>query len=171
MENEWTYKVLIYLFAVVSVYAAITDLRRFKIPNLVPLSLLLLYPFYVWFAPHQVDWLHSLAITAAVFAVGLYIFSRGWAGGGDIKFLVAASLWSPPHLFMDFLAIVAIAGGALSVCLLLLHAMRRKTASANNGALLSEMNIRKMPAPYGVAICCGCLVTAFYLLSNPAMIG
>lgn len=169
MNLLWINTILIYAFAGIAFYAAVSDIRRFKIPNLVPLSLLALYPFYVLTAPTPVPWMESLAIAGLVFAVGLLIFAKGWAGGGDIKFIIAACLWTPPHLLMALLLTVALAGGALSVFLLTMHYLRKRQAAGGDATAMLPLG--KRPAPYGVAIACGCLVIAAKLLLLQQMIG
>src|SRR5690606_25919442 len=52
----WMDVLLIQALAALLVWAAISDLRRFVIPNRVSLSIALLYPAYVLSAPQPVDW-------------------------------------------------------------------------------------------------------------------
>ncbi len=162
----WMDVLLIQALAALLVWAAISDLRRFVIPNRVSLSIALLYPAYVLSAPQPVDWPVALAIAVATFLAGAFAFSRGWFGGGDVKLLAAASLWAGPVLLPTLLFVTGVTGGLLGIvalakpCLARITSGWRVTAPASSPACVpSRTNI-----PYGVAISAGGCVVALQLL-------
>src|SRR5262249_50013684 len=78
---------ILVITAVALFWAAMTDLREFKIPN--GLIIVLAGLFFVhaavsgrWASLH---W--NLALAVSLFCVMLYFYSRNWMGGGDVKML------------------------------------------------------------------------------------
>ena len=53
-------------FAGLMIWAAVEDVRRYLLPNLISVAVVGLFPFYVWTAPAPVDWLWSLALGGAL---------------------------------------------------------------------------------------------------------
>lgn len=173
---EWIYKITIYLFAATSIFAAISDWRYFRIPNLIPLAILVLWPVHVFARPDIAGWDYSLLAGIVTLAAGYFAFSRNWLGGGDAKFLATAVLWVPPGQILNFILIVSIAGGFLCAYLLVIRRLERNkalsVASSSQMTLEPQKSaLLKQAAPYGVAIACGCLVTACQLLVNSNTVG
>ncbi len=139
-------------FSGLLIAAAVTDLRRFIIPNSLVVALLALWPVWValnGFAPVGAALLSALA----VFLLGAGLFSFGFMGGGDVKLLTVLALWAG----MDgldglivLLLLTSVAGGALSI--LWLSSWRHKIAPLIGWAegLRDNKHI-----PYGVAIAAG----------------
>jgi prepilin peptidase CpaA len=78
------------------VYVVVDDLRNYRVRNDVILAIVALF---VLSCVVQWDWTllkAHLALGAILFAVLLFLYSRGWMGGGDVKLLVAAFLWLGP---------------------------------------------------------------------------
>jgi prepilin peptidase CpaA len=103
----------------------------------------------------------SLLGAAAVFALLLLPYARGWLGGGDVKLLTAIAIAVPPLETTQLLGATALAGGVLA---LLYLALRRAPAPAPGprrsiaGRVLAieRARIRRGgPLPYGVAIAVG----------------
>ncbi len=135
--------------------AAVEDLRRLVIPNTVVLGLCTLWPLQLAAAP-DISLFGSASAAfcaAAVFAVGIVLFSRGVVGGGDVKLLTAATLWAGPDLTPALLIGTAVLGGLLTLALLFPLALRAVFApTAAVGAA------KRLPVPYGVAIAAAALI-------------
>jgi prepilin peptidase CpaA len=68
-------------------------------------------------------------------------------GGGDAKLLPALILWTGWHLTsLQFLFLMALLGGALSIALLVLRFLLRRRAG------LPQLLQSGAPIPYGIAI-------------------
>lgn len=139
------------------IWAAISDVQRYIIPNRICISLLILYPGHAMtLAPSEIALAATLA--AAVFAIGAGLFSFGIMGGGDVKLLAATSLWAGGSYFIPFMWMTATAGGLLA---LWWGPMLRNflpwvpSAKAANG---------RPAIPYGLAIAVGGLFVAVNLL-------
>lgn len=131
------------------------DLTRYKIPNWIVGLVLLPYPAAVWFNPTAVDWMMSLALAGGALLFGMLIFILRWMGGGDIKLLVACILWVGMEGLADFLTLVAILGGVVSLALIIIRwAIPRlevimKVETQWN---LPKVLLKDSPIPYGLAI-------------------
>jgi prepilin peptidase CpaA len=131
---------LLVLLACGLVAAAAMDWRTRIIPNWLNGAIALgAIPF--WMATHAPLWpaiaVH-VAIAAAVFAAFALAFQLGMMGGGDVKMLAAIVLWLPPLAVVQLLLVMSLAGGALTLAMVIRHRLAKP-----EGAL---------EIPYGIAI-------------------
>ena len=147
--------------AILLIAAAITDARRYRIPNAVCLGLMGLFPAFVLTAPRAIEWDQHLMVFGLVLLSGFAMFIGNLAGAGDIKLLAATGLWAGPHLVAVFLIITAIAGGILALIMALLTYARNRSGRR-------AVALAKVPIPYGIAIATGGLST-IYMLSHPIL--
>lgn len=153
--------VLILIFAGLLVAAAHSDIRRFEIPNRLPVAIVLLFPFHVIalqsFTGAPVGWLISGITAVSVFAVGTALFAFGLFGGGDVKLLSAASLWAGPHALPALLLVMSVTGAGLALAFI--ARARLAPAGRNTGErALDATETAGIQLPYGVAIALGGLV-------------
>jgi prepilin peptidase CpaA len=78
-------------------------------------------------------------------------------GGGDAKLAAATALWLGFSSLLDYLLIAAVAGGVLTLLILLMRACPLPR-SALAWAWLSRLYDRKSGVPYGVALALAALV-------------
>ncbi len=162
LDGSFLHFAILAAFAGLMTWAAVEDLRRYLLPNIISVAVVVLYPFYVWTAPAPVDWLWSLALGGGALAVGFLLFSRGWIGGGDAKLVAVVALWAGPDQFLRFLLVTALAGGALGIALLTIRRLRRAAPQAAvAGGATQPKSPTKLPLPYGVAIAFGGVTTVF----------
>ncbi len=133
-------EVLIGLLAIALLVAAIGDWRTRTIPNWLNGSIALLaIPF--WWANGLALWPDiaiQLALGFAVLAFFWVAFHFGAMGGGDVKMLAAIALWLPVGALFQLLIVMSIAGGVLTLAMLIPH---RIAKAAGNPEI-----------PYGIAI-------------------
>lgn len=137
---------LLALLALLLVVIAVIDVRTFTISNRLNLAIALLAPVY-WLAAGLPLWPGAaiqVAVAAGVFLLLAIPFYMGMMGGGDVKLAAALALWFPPVATLRFLVIMAIAGGVLTLAVLVVHRLRGRPGSPE--------------VPYGVAIAFGALV-------------
>lgn len=134
--------------------AMITDITRFIIPNLLVVIILLTYPTLLFLAPVMPDWQIALLIGLATFFVGFVLFALKIMGGGDVKLLAVMAIFVSKSAFIQFLMLIAISGGALSVLLLVSRPMAAYSFSklGKNAASIPRILTTDEPVPYGVAI-------------------
>ena len=116
------------------------DLRTRTIPNGLNLAIALLaVPF--WWATGLALW-PEIALQAGVAALvfGLFVvaFALGGMGGGDVKMIGAIALWLPWQAVLALLVIMSLAGGALTLAMLIRKRLARRE--------------QPIEVPYGVAI-------------------
>ena len=145
------------------IWAALSDLRYYLIPNRIPLAVAAAYGAIAGFLP--LTFVAGGVLTGlAVLAVGTLIFARGWMGGGDVKLLAAVALWAGPTYLPLFAFVTALAGAVLAA--VMLSPARRYLPAASVDALTltgaggGPGGAVRQPMPFGVAISVGGLALA-----------
>jgi prepilin peptidase CpaA len=143
MMNAGFTDLLLGALAVILVVAAVIDVRTFTISNRLNIVVALLAPLYWWSAglPLWPDAAIHVAVAAGVFAILSIAFAAGLMGGGDVKLAAALALWFSPAATVRFLVFMSIAGGLVTLVVLVIHKLR-----SNEG---------RPKVPYGVAIAIG----------------
>ena len=123
--------------------AAAIDVRTFTISNRLNLTVALLAPVY-WLSIALPLWPGvgvQLAAGAGVFVLLACAFYAGMMGGGDVKLAAALALWFSPASTLKFLVLMSLAGGVLTLGVMVLHRIKRREG--------------RPEIPYGVAIAFG----------------
>ena len=135
--------ILIALLAAALVAAAVGDWRTRTIPNWLNGAIALgAIPF--WWASGLSLWPDvalQVGVALGVLAFFFLAFQLGQMGGGDVKMLFALALWLPPMAVFQLIVIMAIAGGVLTIALLIPHRMLKHAGNPE--------------IPYGIAIAFG----------------
>ena len=141
---------LIAILAAMLIVAATGDLRTRTIPNWLNAAIALgAIPF--WLVSGLSIWPDiaiQIGVALAVFALFALAFHLGAMGGGDVKMVAALALWLPLGAVIKLLVIMSIAGGVLTVAMLVRHRL------AKSG--------KELEIPYGVAIAFG----GFWLIAE-----
>ena len=121
-------------------YATWTDIRARIIPNPLNAAIALAAPLW-WWASGLEPWPGAaiqvaMALTALIVFIG--IFALGAMGGGDVKLIAALGLWLLPVDMLRMLVWMSLAGGAITIGMLIAHKLRNTTG--------------RPEIPYGVAI-------------------
>ena len=128
------------ILAAMLVVAATGDIRTRRIPNKLNLAIALLaVPF--WALSGYAIWpdvAMQLGLALGAFLLFALLFQIGMMGGGDVKLLAALALWLPLASLVKLVVIMSLAGGVLTLVLLVRH-RARKTGG-------------RLEIPYGVAI-------------------
>jgi prepilin peptidase CpaA len=163
---SWIVLIASSLEIVLLLYVATIDVATRLIPNEICLALALLGIVGQLASPMQV--VESLVVAAILLLLLLFIYQRGWVGGGDVKLLVALAIGLPLMGVIDLLAVTAMTGGVLAlVHLILRHLPYPKLAPAGSSlvhrvyAVERWRHLRHAPLPYGVAVACGGIWTIF----------
>lgn len=141
------------IFPFCMVFAAVSDLVSMTIANRV--SLLLVAAFAVLAPLTGMGWaeigLH-FAAGAAVLAVTFVLFAIGGMGGGDAKLTAASAVWFGFGLgLVNYLVVAALAGGLLTVALVLFRSSGLSLLVGNH-LLLRHVADSKAGIPYGIAL-------------------
>jgi prepilin peptidase CpaA len=158
---------------VACIFASVFDVRSRKIPNAIPISLLLAaFTFKAMHGPAEL----GIAVTATIvlLLLGSLAFSLRLLGGGDVKLLAAGCAFLPPSEMPQFLLFTALGGGALA---LVTAGMQKTLKRSLQGALSIMHGIRIDPTmavspatrtslPYAIAITFGAIsVTLIHTFS------
>jgi prepilin peptidase CpaA len=141
------------------VTAALTDLFEMKIPNAIPLVLLLGFAALalVLGLPWRETGWHLLA-GLVVFVVCFGFFLANAMGGGDAKLMTAAAVWFGFNdSLIAFLTQVAVFGGVLTVLVLLIRSQSSHLLALRMPVPRSLLMEKKIP--YGIAIAVGGFIT------------
>jgi prepilin peptidase CpaA len=146
MMNVAFTQALLGWLALLLLVAAIIDVRTFTISNKLNLAVALSAPLYWWAAGLSL-WPEVAAqagIALLIFILFAAAFYAGMMGGGDVKLAAALCLWLAPAEALRFLIYMSIAGGLLTVAVLMAHKSLRRSG--------------RPKVPYGVAIAIGGLL-------------
>ncbi|MET0375955.1 MAG: prepilin peptidase [Rhizorhabdus sp.] len=131
------------MLAVLLLMAAWTDIKTRTISNELNATIALLAIGFWWVAGESLwpDVSLRIAVALGLFAIFALLFVLKMMGGGDVKMIAALALWLPFNALMVMLTVMALAGGVITVALLIRARWRPNAA--------------RPEVPYGVAIAIG----------------
>lgn len=157
MDNWWLY-IAAAPFPLLLAWAMLSDLRRFEIPNAIPILLIAAYLVAsVVHGTEPIVVLRQCGIGATALAVGFGLFALRILGGGDVKLIAAMAPWLAPIQIPSFLFWMAIVGGLIGLIIVLLRRAPALPGSFGDGWLRRLQERGKIP--YGLAIGCAGLIT------------
>lgn len=147
------------LFPFAMALAASSDLLTMRISN--KLVLFLVAAFCVVALAINMDLQQfAMHVTCAlvVLTVAFGLFALRWIGGGDAKLAAATTLWLGFGLALPYFVYAALAGGVLTLSILVLRRMPLTPFLARY-RWLERLHDRKVGVPYGVALAIAGLMT------------
>ncbi|MEL6830099.1 MAG: prepilin peptidase [Pseudomonadota bacterium] len=145
-------------FVLLCAFAAIRDLNTLTIPNWLNgwIAFLFLPMCVVAMPGWDVFGMHML-VGLIAFAIAVLLFSMNVFGGGDAKMIPAVALWIGPSGMMSFVVFMAIAGGVLTILIVVLRGVLPQPATPG---FAYETLTKGAGVPYGVAIAIGAILAA-----------
>lgn len=153
---------ILIVLQLLTVGAALQDSWRLRISNLFPIAIIACFAGWVAVIGPQFDLWQNLVAFLLCLAVGLFLFSREWLGGGDVKLLAALALWFDLSGAGQFLMFTMIGGGLVALALIAFRRLLPATAGTGVAAFR-----RRGPIPYGLAIAVGALLAIHLHGVNP----
>jgi prepilin peptidase CpaA len=145
---------LIALYVILSL-AAVADVWKLRIPNLFPAAVILLFPVWMYSCGWNPQLWQNAVVFIGTFMGGLFLFSRGWLGGGDVKLMAAIALWFDFKGAAALYLWMGIGGAMLAIAFILLRRMLPSgIAQATSVPSLKAGG----PIPYGLAISAGAML-------------
>ena len=142
-------------FVIIQLAAAISDIRKFMIPNWMSLALIAMFPVAFYLSGLDIGHVYPHLIHFIVaFILGIVLFSIGVIGGGDTKLFAATALWMNGQAGLILYQLMAFVGGGLSLLVLGLFALDRRNLLGPRGKRLAG-HFAGGKLPYGVAIAVG----------------
>jgi prepilin peptidase CpaA len=146
-----------------TLFAAASDLRTHRIPNVLTATMGLAAITF-----HLLDGMAlvlTLAAMIVTFALGALAYAAGWIGGGDVKLLAAACGLAGASGCITLVFFILIAGAVLAIGQALLHGrLVALVRNASNLAVTGAQPATPTLLPYGVAIAGGSIAYAFSTL-------
>lgn len=145
--------ILLVVLGLILVSAGVEDARKREIANWKNGAIALLAVPW-WIANGLALWPDiaiQIGIALAVFGLFALAFHFGMMGGGDVKMIGALALWFPFQPLLTLLIIMSLAGGVITILMLIDKKVRR----------LSE----QPEVPYGIAIA----IAALLMLREPIL--
>ncbi|UXO84285.1 prepilin peptidase [Brucella intermedia] len=148
-----TATVMTAIFALAMVTAMVTDLTSMTIRNRVSIGLtlgfLLLAPL-CGISLSDFGW--HLAVGGIALVITFALFCLRAMGGGDAKLIAATALWyGPDPSLMNYLVMVSILGGALTLTIIL-YRMIPRPLLADRFAFMGTLARKDVGIPYGIAL-------------------
>jgi prepilin peptidase CpaA len=144
------------------IVAAISDLSTFRIPNIIPATMLAVFALFLIamaIGGSALSWnetsLHLLAGVVGL-ASGIVLFALGWIGGGDAKLFATSCLWLGWDGLLQYAVFTSLMGGILTVAILMLRLVPLPSYLLGQSWLL-RLSDRKSGIPYGVALAAAAL--------------
>jgi prepilin peptidase CpaA len=136
-------------FGALLVAATCWDVLKLRIPNLIPLALLLLFALQLLIGPGVPAPLDHLLAMGLALLVLLPLYLLNMLGGGDVKLLAAVALWLGQGKLAALLILVGIVGGLFA---LLWLAMRWLIRAGLRGRNLPPSLQAHAPLPFALPI-------------------
>ena len=135
-------------FVALLLAACCSDVLRLRIPNAVPLAMLVLFALSLPFGGVAEPERHLLAMLLAL-VILVPLFALGMLGGGDVKLLAAVALWLGLSKLALLLILVGLVGGVFAGVWLVLRWLVRR---ALPGRELPESLQAGAPLPFALPI-------------------
>ena len=146
------------MFPAVMVYAGFMDLLTLKIRNVLVMAVAVCFFLAAPIIGLSFqDIMLNAGVALLVLLVCFGFFAAGWIGGGDAKLAAATALWFGWEHVLEYLVISTLAGGLLTLALLLFRNMLLP-ASFYSKPWLMKLHESKSGVPYGIAFAIGALV-------------
>ncbi|MBL9063595.1 prepilin peptidase [Tabrizicola sp.] len=142
----------------IAIWAALSDLKRMKIPNNAVIAMAAVWPLLGWYLVPLTAWFWGFALMVIVFAAGFLLYLTGTFGAGDAKFAAAmAGIFVGGNIGEILLIIFVSMVGSL-----ILHRVLRSLPVVRNATPDWESWTRRRYFPFGMALS---VIVVFYLLA------
>lgn len=153
---------LMFVFPALAILGAVYDLTTMKIPNWISIALAAAFvPVALVVQLPWQDILISVGLGIGALVIGIALFALRVLGGGDAKLFAASVPWVGLSGLLAFGLATALAGGALSLFLLLARKWARLLPWVPP-AWVQRLMEPKGDIPYGIAIAAGAVLAFPY---------
>lgn len=163
---EWTIVriALLAAFVLLLLSAGIEDARTREIADRKNIAIALIAPLWWWASgvPVWPDMVLRIVVALGVFLLFAQAFRIGMMGGGDVKMIAAIALWLPLPALFRMILLMSIAGGAVTIVMVIGHRLRRTGTGVGGDGEAPGIEV-----PYGVAIATAALLVLREPIFNP----
>jgi prepilin peptidase CpaA len=93
MDRFFLSNAILVMTAAILFYAAMTDLKHYKIRNELIIALVVLFFLHSFLSGRWTSLPWNVGLAVLIFVATVYFYSRNAMGGGDVKLLTVAFLW------------------------------------------------------------------------------
>lgn len=149
---------LFFIFPLLMIYAAISDLLTMTIPNMISLVLLIAFGVIVFIEGYSFSQI-AMHISASVLVLMICFgfFAAGWMGGGDAKLASVISLWFGFDPLLNYFLLASVFGGGLTLLILWIRSFPLPSFIFN-WAWAARLHDKKTGIPYGIALSAAALI-------------
>jgi prepilin peptidase CpaA len=151
-------------FQLLLVAAAMQDATRLRISNLFSIAIIITFVAWAAIVGVEFDIWQNVVSFLLCLSAGLFLFSKGWLGGGDVKLLAAAALWFDLAGAGRMLVFIMLGGGLLALAIIITRRMIPMHLAEGSGWPVLR---RRGPVPYGIAIAAGVLLAVHLIGVHP----
>ncbi len=144
-------------------YSANSHVRRYRIPNNSIQLQIGFLPAHVRLSTSAIDYPATAVAAISVFVISLGFYALKRLGGGDVKLMGAVAVWAGAAHLADFIVVMALAGGVLSIIYITHFYIAPALRFDHAGPSGSLDNALSTKLPYGVAIASGGLAVLYQL--------
>ncbi len=150
---------IVAVFPVGAIAAALSDATTFTIPNRLTIALAAaFFPVALILGLPAATIGACAAVGVLALVVGIGFFAMNWCGGGDAKLLAACALWLGLPAMLPFLFATSVVGGLLALTLVVARKSMLVALVPSGPAWLGRLLQPTEALPYGVAIAVGALI-------------
>lgn len=108
--------IAVLVFLTVMMLVTVIDLRTRLIPNwLILLFGMAYWPLAISAQIDPVQMINAVGAAVITFLAGLFLFAKGWIGGGDVKLAAVTVLWLGAGLALPYILLTSIFGAAFTL--------------------------------------------------------
>lgn len=144
--------IILTLFPLLMIYAALSDVLTMTISNWISLALIVTFCALALFvAMDPQEFLSHVSCALFVLVVTFAMFARGWIGGGDAKLAAATALWMGWSNLDDYSVLFALLGGVLTLLIVYIR-FAPLPAVFENHPWIVRLHNKQNGVPYGLAL-------------------
>lgn len=153
-------------FAAILLLAALSDARRFLIPNIYSVLMILLFvaAWFLGFPFAAPLWSHLLHFALAL-GIGMALFHFGWLGGGDVKLYASTALWFAFGNGILLFFVTTISGAAIVIVSMSVRMLGLAVGRGDG----EKGRLFKRRIAYGVAIAVGGIASLWWIYPASAI--
>lgn len=157
-------KVGLYVYVALLAIAAVFDMWKFIIPNVLSVALIGLFILVGISSPFKVEWGSHFGAAGVFLVAGIGFYAFKILGAGDVKLITAVAVWWGFGHLLELLFCIGLAGGLLAIILIGLRRLIPSLLVAMNASEKTSLPRLLLPGeavPYGVGIAAGSIFLVF----------
>ena len=153
-----------FLLVAIALASAVVDVVTYRIPNAFVVTLVVLFFAVALIHRSEVDWLSHLGALGLILGAGIFLYSFGQMGAGDVKLMSALALWAGVIPLVSLLFWISLCGLVGMAVILVLRRLP-PVLQPDRAHLPKRDALRVLKRgegiPYGIGIGPGAILASF----------